>query len=345
MLRNKFLELTLLVSQSLLLAGCGQELQPEPTTAAAMSRSNDTVAAACLSAGDTVYDTAANNHREVWIEAGTYTMGSNHRYREEAPAQQKSVQGFWIDVHEVTNRQFAAFVQQTGYKTTAERTPSATDYPDIPADKLVAGSALFVAPVDFQPGQQQGHWTRWWQFVPGASWKNPQGPGSSIDGLEQHPVVHVSYLDAKSYAQWLGRSLPTEAQWELAAQQVVHSNEDGRELTANTWQGFFPMQDKGLDGFAGTAPVGCYGADGNGLHDMIGNVWEWVSDIYYPGHAPAVPVVDTPVPVRVIKGGSHLCASNYCRRDAPQSRQPQEEDFGVGHVGFRTIRMAGRDGS
>ncbi|OED38649.1 hypothetical protein AB833_19045 [Chromatiales bacterium (ex Bugula neritina AB1)] len=258
-------------------------------------------------------------------------MGSDRHYREERPQREVYVPEFTIDVHEVTNRQFAEFVRQTGYITTAEKIPLAVDNPGIPAQFLVAGSAVFVSPAD----GKAGHWTDWWQFVPGTSWKNPEGPGSDIAGRENHPVVHVSYLDAKAYAQWAGRSLPVEAQWERAAKAL------GDSLAANTWQGVFPLQNRSLDGFAGTAPVGCFAANDLGIHDMIGNVWEWVDDPYSEAGPAAQERVRTGSAAkaikRVVKGGSYLCASNYCRRDRPQARQSQEENFGSAHIGFRTV--------
>ncbi len=323
----------------LLLLGCSDE----PELAAAMGAAG--IGVSCLansSVSGVDVRSSSNGHQEVWIEGQTFTKGSDVRYREESPAHKQSVAGFWMDIHEVTNQQFAAFVKETKYVTTAEHKPLAADYPDIPAEKLQAGSAMFVPPVNFKPGMQDGHWTQWWQFVEGANWQHPEGPQSDLTGREHHPVVHVSYLDAVAYSKWLGRSIPTESQWELAAQGAPGSygtQSEHEGLAANTWQGFFPMQDNGSDGHDGAAPVGCYPPGASGLYDMIGNVWEWVSDEYQPGYAVSINTPSTSqVPVRVIKGGSHLCAENYCRRNAPPARQPQEEDFGVAHLGFRTIR-------
>lgn len=345
---DKILPAVLLLSYIALLPACSTETDSAPEIEAALPTEKTARPDICLALPDESGIAASmNGHREVRVEGGSFTMGSNDRYREEAPAHSRQVDAFWIDTHEVTNRQFAVFVEKTGYVTSAEQTPLAANYPDIPVDKLLAGSALFVAPVDLQAGALEGHWTQWWQYVPGVSWKHPGGPDTDLEGLAHHPVVHVSYLDAKAYADWLGRSLPTEAQWEWAAQgaNMLSAADHEPGYAANTWQGLFPLQDKALDGFAGTSPVGCYHADARGLHDMIGNVWEWVADVYQPDHrnaaAPAVVRATTdalPVVARVIKGGSHLCAANYCRRDAPQSRQPQEEDFGAGHLGFRTVR-------
>lgn len=269
------------------------------------------------------------SHRDVLVPAGTFALGSNQHYREEAPQRQVDVAEFRIDIHEVTNRQFAEFVRQTNYVTSAEKPPAAADYPDIPVQDLVAGSALFVAPTDDGGGQ----WARWWQYVAGASWKHPEGPNSNLAGREDHPVVHVTYLDATAYAEWAGRSLPTEAQWERVAQAFSSVQK------ANTWQGVFPVQNRALDGFSGTAPVGCYPPNDLGVHDMIGNVWELVSDVYQVAGSPQRGDGQNAAgaTMRVIKGGSYLCAENFCRRDRPQSRQPQEEDFGAAHIGFRTV--------
>ena len=287
--------------------------------------------------------TSANLHREVRIQGDEFTMGTDTGYYEERPARQVTVTDFWIDVHEVTNRQFAAFVQATSYVTTAEREPDPALFPEIPAELLVPGSATFVKPGDRPKGQER----HWWKFVNGASWHQPHGPGSSIDGLENYPVVHISYEDANAYATWAGRTIPSEAQWELAAQASAKLQK------ANTWQGYFPMQDSALDGFHGIAPVGCYQADESGLFDMKGNVWELVSDHFEIGGAtgdglnanPEIVMVNSTMaasslrPMRVIKGGSYLCSDNFCQRDRPQSRQGQEEDFSTDHVGFRTISL------
>lgn len=269
-------------------------------------------------------ETGPNFHRQVQIGGAEFIMGTSNGYPEELAAHKASVESFAIDIHEVTNRQFAAFVEETGYVTTAERTPDPENYPDIPAELLVPGSASFIA-LDDRP---KGQWRDWWKFIEGANWQQPKGPGSNIEGLDNHPVVHVSYLDAVAYATWAGRALPTEAQWEFAAQASAQLKQ------ANTWQGFFPLQDKALDGFDGIAPVGCYKPDSNGLFDMKGNVWELVTDAFQPN------VNDSTLAhMRVIKGGSFLCADNFCKRDRPQARQGQEEDFSTDHVGFRTVAL------
>ncbi len=263
-----------------------------------------------------------NSHQQILIGASEFTMGTNNGYPEELPAHAVSVGEFWIDIHEVTNKQFAAFVDATGYVTTAEIKPDPEQYPQIPPESLVAGSASFVK-LDDRP---KGQWRDWWKFIEGANWRQPSGPGSDLKGRDHYPVVHVSYQDALSYANWVGTELPTEAQWELAAQASAELKE------ANTWQGYFPLQDKALDGFDGVAPVGCYTADSNGLFDMKGNVWELVQDVFdSPEHDANL------APMRVIKGGSYLCSDNFCQRDRPQARQGQEEDFSTDHVGFRTV--------
>lgn len=329
------------------LAACsdGIDNEADATEAApsAVASAHDELAAASA-ATQCAERSARDAHDEVWLADATIVVGSNTTYPEEAPATTVDVPGFWIDTYEVTNAQFAEFVRQTGYITTAEQQPDPAQYSDIPAELLKPGSAVFARPraTNFR------HWTEWWRFAEGASWRTPHGPGSSIQGLEHHPVVHVSYLDAKAYATWRGRTLPTEAQWERAAS--VGAAGDGASRHANTWQGFFPLQNTALDGYQASAPVGCFRPNDAGLHDMIGNVWEWVSDEYVPHHRlmrrdgsvdlTATGQRRTGIVSRVVKGGSFLCASSYCQRDRAQGRQPQEEDFGAIHIGFRTVRIS-----
>ncbi|MBI3705308.1 MAG: formylglycine-generating enzyme family protein [Rhizobiales bacterium] len=292
----------------------------------------------------------------VWIAGGSFLMGSNRHYREEQPPRYATVSGFWIDRTEVSNAQFAAFVAATGYKTVAERGLNAKDYPDLQPEALVPGSMVFFEPPkNVSVGMDM---TQWWRYVPGADWRHPNGPGSSIAGKDNHPVVHIAYGDAEAYAKWLGRSLPTEAEWEYAARGGLNGKEfawgddqtpEGRWM-ANTWQGFFPYEDERADGYHGTAPVGCFPANGYGLFDMIGNVWEWATDWYQAGHAfadgaldPKGPPAMTKTvagPVHVIKGGSWLCSPNFCARYRPAARQPQEADLGASHIGFRTVLRA-----
>lgn len=285
----------------------------------------------------------------VFISGGTFRMGSDSQQPEERHTHQAGVDGFWIDRHEVTNAQFKQFIDATGYVTLAEREIDPKSHPNQPKELLTGGSAVFV-----QPTQQGRKAAPWWQYVAGASWRRPAGPDSSIADRLNHPVAHIAYEDALAYAKWRGRSLPTEAQWEFAARGGRDGEDDwssafdakGKPI-ANTWQGIFPVLNTTDDGFAGTAPVGCFAPNGYGLYDMIGNVWEWTSDWYEAGHAPD-PVFNPAGPSvsraasrqaheRVIKGGSHLCAANYCSRYRPAARQPQEVDLSAGHLGFRTV--------
>ena len=295
----------------------------------------------------------------AWIPGATFTMGSDHHYPEEAPAHAVTVGGFWIDPCPVTNREFDTFVRKTGYVTVAERPPDPADYPGARREMLVPFSAVFVAP-GRRVSLADPH--NWWTAVPGASWRQPQGPGSSIRRKPDHPVVHVTWADAVAYASWAGKDIPTEAEWELAARGGLDGAEYawGDELTsgghwlANTWQGEFPVHNTAADGYRGTSPVGVYPANGYGLYDMIGNVWEWTSD-WYAGHtitAPGCCTVPEPdggalrsadrrdsarIPRKVIKGGSHLCAPNYCRRYRPAARMAQPIDTSTSHVGLRLI--------
>ena len=285
----------------------------------------------------------------VWIEGGSFTRGSADFYPEEGPPGEIEVDGFWMDRFEVTNARFSEFIDATGYVTSAERRPDPEDFPDIDPALLQPGSVVFVMPTD-----PAGQFTQWWRFVPGANWREPAGPGSTIEGREDHPVVHVTYRDALAFAEWLGHDLPTEAQWEYAARggldraAFAWGNEflvNGKHQ-ANTWQGLFPVANSNEDRFQDSAPVGCFPANGYGLYDMIGNVWEWVGDWYYPSHDTARGAVGKTgydprqpgMPVKVIKGGSYLCAENYCRRYRPAARHPQEATLGAAHIGFRTVK-------
>ena len=292
----------------------------------------------------------------VLIPGGSFTMGSESERPEERYSHVVRVDGFWIDQHEVTNAEFAQFVEATGYKTLAERGLDPKTHPNMGPELTAPGSVLFIEPTALSRG---GDLTQWWQYVKGANWREPEGPGSSIEGKDNFPVVHVAYEDALAYARWKGRDLPTEAQWEYAARGGVASgkdwsyafDKDGKPI-ANSWQGIFPVFNSEQDGYAGAAPVGCFPANGYGLYDMIGNVWEWTQDWYVPEHRreaalnPSGPtLMDIRVaagqsPSKVIKGGSYLCASNYCSRYRPTARQPQEVDLSTGHIGFRTVLSA-----
>jgi sulfatase modifying factor 1 len=303
----------------------------------------------------------------IWIPARTFRMGSDHHYPEEAPSRFVAVDGFWIDRTPVTNRQFAAFVEATGWITQAEIAPSAADYPGALPEMLVAASLVFTptdGPVDLRDMRQ------WWTFLAGAQWRHPWGPGSNLKGMEDHPVVHVAWRDVAAYAVWAGAALPTEAEWELAARGGLDDVEFawGDEMTpngrwmANTWQGQFPWRNSSEDGWVRTSPAGAYEPNGYGLVDMIGNTWEWTSDWWTtptPGGqskaccAPRNPLggaehdsVDPRDPSRiarkVLKGGSHLCAPSYCRRYRPAARHAQPIDTSTSHVGFRcVVRPAG----
>lgn len=280
----------------------------------------------------------------TWIEGGTSIMGSDAHYSEERSAHQVSVDGFWIDRLEVTNADFARFVDATGYRTVAERGLDADAYPNVPAALRQPGSMVFVMPTGLHDMRDV---RQWWRFVPGADWQHPTGPDSSIAGNENHPVVHVAFEDAEAYARWVGRRLPTEVEWEYAARgglggqpytSGAEAVPDGQHH-ANTWQGVFPVVDEETDGFHGTAPVGCFPPNGYGLYDMAGNVWEWTVSRYTPGHGiGAVPSDDgSGLSRQVIKGGSWLCADNFCGRYRPSARQPMEAATGASHIGFRTV--------
>ncbi len=294
----------------------------------------------------------------VWIPGATFVMGSDRHYPEEAPVCKVTVDGFWIDPGPLTNREFGRFVRKTGHVTVAERPPEAADYPGAKPEMLVPFSAVFVPP-RHRVSLADPH--NWWKPVSGADWRHPQGPGSSIRNKPDHPVVHVAWADVAAYASWAGKQLPTEAEWELAARGGLDGAEfawgdelnPGGQWMANTWQGEFPVQDTGADGYQGTSPVGAFPANGYGVFDMIGNVWEWTSD-WYSAEATPAPACCTAdardqsidrhdparIPRRVMKGGSHLCAPNYCRRYRPAARMAQPIDTSTSHLGFRCVVRA-----
>jgi formylglycine-generating enzyme required for sulfatase activity len=299
----------------------------------------------------------------VQIPGGEFAMGSDDFYQDEAPVRRVTVEGFRIDPHPVTNDQYAEFSEATGYTTFAERVPDADLYPGAAPEDLVPGSLVFAmteGPVDLQ------NYHNWWQWTHGAQWRHPTGPESTLEGLGDHPVVHIAYEDAVAYCEWAGGTLPSEAEMEYAARggleekRFVWGDDDPQETdpVANTWQGRFPYENTEVDGFTRTSPVGSYPANGYGLYDMAGNVWEWTEDWYtdQPGKliepsccAPPDPrggtleasldrhQMDTPIPRKVIKGGSHLCTPQYCYRYRPAARQPQMLDTSTSHLGFRRI--------
>jgi formylglycine-generating enzyme len=285
----------------------------------------------------------------VRVDGGEFVMGSDQVYREEGPLRVTRVDAFWIDPHEVSNAQFAAFVAATGYVTTAEKPvdPALFDLPAeaIPPEMLKPGSAVFVA-----PDRPSIRYTDWWRYVPGANWRRPKGP-EGPDADPRLPVVHLSFADMQAYAAWRGGRLPTEAEWEFAANagEAAGTAQPGPGK-ANSWQGVFPVTNEEADGFYGAAPVGCYAPNALGLYDMVGNVWEVTSDLYRPGHDPATR--DNPggpsetdaydplnpgLVTRAMKGGSYLCAPNYCQRYRPQSRQGRDPGMGASNVGFRLV--------
>lgn len=340
-------------------------------------------------AGDVSNGTAASKDEQarlknmVWIPGGEFDMGSQDFYVEEQPVHRVRVDGFWMDKFLVTNAQFGAFVDATGYETVAERTPDPALYPDADPSLLVPGSLLFrktSGPVDLN------NYRLWWAFVPGADWRHPWGPESDLRGKDWYPVTHVAYEDAATYAAWAGKELPTEAEWEFAArgglEGAIYTWGDEfsprGKMMANTWQGEFPWQNLKLDRYETTSPVGAFPANGYGLHDMAGNVWEWTEDWWRPQHGtaadggpgslssslstagqaaspccmpenprvssegqsydPAQPEVR--IPRKVIKGGSFLCAPNYCLRYRPGARSPEMIDSSTCHLGFRCIVRA-----
>ena len=277
----------------------------------------------------------ANDSTEVCLSGGEFTFGAGASYPEERPVTRTRVPPFCIDRYEVTNAQFNQFVAQTNYVTVAERGPSNADYPQSDSELLTKGSAVFVSPGIGPNGALES----WWVFREQANWRNPHGDDSDLTGKKDHPVVHIAYADAQAYAKWRGRDLPTETEWEFAARGGLDGRRyawgdvrapDGEER-ANTWQGAFPIQNLASDGFTFTAPVGSFPANGFGLYDMIGNVWEWTKTTYGG-------ISSAAANKRTIKGGSFLCAPNYCARYRPAAKQAQETGLGTNHIGFRTVR-------
>jgi formylglycine-generating enzyme required for sulfatase activity len=291
----------------------------------------------------------------VWIPPGTFWMGSEHGQSDERPVHQLSVDGFWIDKTEVTNAQFAWFVRETGYVTTAEQRPDPKDFPGVPLENLVAGAIVFSPPAGDVP--LDNHYA-WWRYVAGANWRHPEGPGSSIEGLDQHPVVQVSWDDAVAYCKWAGKRLPTEAEWEYASRGGLdrqpytwgHEQVPHGRWPANIWQGKFPNENSPSDGFRGTAPVGSFEPNGYGLYDMAGNVWEWCADWYLPDYYAHSPARNPQGPdtsydpnepgakKRVQRGGSYLCNDSYCIGYRPSARMKCTPDSGLNHSGFRCVK-------
>jgi sulfatase modifying factor 1 len=305
----------------------------------------------------------SNQADMVWIPGGTFQMGSDRHYPDEAPAHRLTVDAFWIDRIPVTNREFRNFVSATGYVTFAEIAPDPNDYPGALPSMLRAGSLVFSPP---KHAVDARNWDQWWTFKFGANWRRPYGPRSSISRLHDHPVVHVAYKDALAYANWAGKDLPTEAEWEFAARGGLDGAEfawgsefsSGGKHLANTWQGAFPHENLKLDGYERTSPVTTFPPNGYGVYDMIGNVWEWTTDWYSAKHEADVTVAccipanprggreeasydpclpNIRIPRKVLKGGSHLCAPNYCRRYRPAARHPEPVDTSTSHVGFRCV--------
>jgi formylglycine-generating enzyme required for sulfatase activity len=300
----------------------------------------------------------------AWVPDGAFLMGSDSFYAEERPAHRRTVRGLWVDRHPVTNAEFRRFVKATGHVTTAEVAPRAEEFPDASEEQLVPGSLVFTPPDRPVPlDDVRG----WWSWVPGAQWRHPEGPGSTLHGRERHPVVHVSHADAAAYAAWAGKELPTEVEWEYAARGGLDGATYawGDTLTvrgrvmANTWQGRFPTENLRIDGYDRTSPVGAFPPNGYGLVDVCGNVWEWTDSPFTADHArsatppaaaarpccgPSAPA--TPLDDRlVIKGGSHLCAPSYCLRYRPAARQPQTRDTSTSHLGFRCVMRVGPSSS
>jgi formylglycine-generating enzyme len=285
----------------------------------------------------------------VLVRGGTFAMGSDAFYPEESPVREVAVDDLWVGEHPVTNAQFRRFVKDTGHVTVAERAPDAADFPGADTALLVPGSQVFTP----TPGPVPlDDWTRWWRWQPGADWRHPEGPGSTLHGRDLHPVVHVGYEDAQAYVRWCGKDLPTEAEWEHAArgglERATYPWGDefqprGRVM-ANTWHGRFPYENLRPHGFLGTSPVRSFPPNGYGLYDVVGNVWEWTNSQWSDKpdeesvRACCAPQQETMEEERrITKGGSHLCAPSYCHRYRPAARQGHAVRSTTGHLGFRCV--------
>jgi sulfatase modifying factor 1 len=329
--RLKFRLLPVVLLFSALLVGYAGWFYPEPLTCLDLEDRNGT-----------------SHPGMVWIPPGSFAFGDSI-YPEEQPILKTTVAGFWMDRTEVTIAQFADFVKATGYITTAERPLDALLHADIPPELREPGAVVFINPIELSRG---GDVRQWWKYIPGANWRYPEGPKHSIVGRNSHPVVSVTIEDAQAYARWRGHDLPREDEWEWAALggQTAREGDKNQPDEANTWQGVFPLMNEAHDRFVGTAPVACFKPNGYGLFDMIGNVWELTSTPYMESHNPQNNVApDQAPPVQrpgssgsqhVIKGGSFLCAPNYCMRYRPGARQGQEDDLATSHLGFRTVLRA-----
>ncbi|MFT5143585.1 MAG: sulfatase modifying factor 1 [Rhodothermales bacterium] len=293
----------------------------------------------------------------VWIPEGSFTMGSEDGRSDEMPLHRVRLDGFWMDTTEVTNAQFSAFVEATGYQTIAERPLDPADFPGVDPQLLQPGSLMFAAP---DHPVSLHNYTLWWEWSLATSWRQPSGPGSTIQDKMDHPVVHVAWEDAVAFAEWAGKRLPTEAEWEYAARglrsraRFVWGDDPPDETSppANTWQGEFPVINTGVDGYLDTAPVGSYAPNGFGLYDMAGNVWEWIADWYRPDYYAESPGLnptgptssldpDEPrTPKRVLRGGSFLCHETYCESYRPAARMKNSPDTGTNHQGFRLVKSS-----
>ncbi len=327
MLRNSFCVL------ALILAACGEGSSPDRSEKSAAQVGPEGM---------------------VWIPSGSFLMGCETGMPDERPVRRVEIDGFWMERTEVTNHAFANFVRQTGYVTVAERPPDPTEFPGVSEENLVPGALVF-APPDGPVGFDDP--TLWWRFVPGASWRHPMGPDSSVEDLDDHPVVQVAYEDALAYARWRGWDLPTEAEWEYAARGGLRdaaypwgpARHPPGSPPANLWQGVFPTRNTAADGYLGTAPVGRFPPNPWGLRDMAGNVWEWCRDWYAPdsyrngarrnptGPSRSIDPQEPGVPKRVMRGGSYLCSDAYCRGFRVAARMKSSPDTGLCHVGFRCV--------